>query len=92
MAEESIRKELEALRTQVAELAAMREAEVKLQAQNESESTEAESEEAPSESTGLDVQIENLIETLGEDIKETKPATLLVVFALGVLVGRLLPR
>ena len=37
-------------------------------------------------------QVQELINALDEDINNTKPATLLVIFALGVLVGRLLPR
>ena len=34
-------------------------------------------------------QFKELLKTIDEDIKETKPTTLLIVFALGVLVGRL---
>ena len=96
MAQQDMAKELAALRAQVAELASAREAQEKARAQAASErATELaakESEETPSESTSLSSQLEELVDTLGEDIKEAKPATLLVVFALGVLLGRLLPR
>ena len=34
-------------------------------------------------------QFKELLNSIDEDIKETKPTTLLIVFALGVLVGRL---
>jgi hypothetical protein len=34
-------------------------------------------------------QFKGLLDSLDKDIKDTKPTTLLIVFALGVLVGRL---
>jgi 23S rRNA maturation mini-RNase III len=34
-------------------------------------------------------QVRELLESLDNDIKNTKPSTLLIVFALGVLIGRL---
>lgn len=34
-------------------------------------------------------QFKDLIESIDSDIRDTKPTTLLAVFALGVLVGRL---
>ncbi len=44
------------------------------------------------ESEDLISHFQELINALDEDLKQTRPATLLVIFALGVLVGRLLPR
>ena len=35
---------------------------------------------------------QELMEVLNKEIKDSNPTTLLVVFSLGVLVGRLLPR
>ena len=37
-------------------------------------------------------QFEELMEILDKEIKDSNPTTMLVVFSLGVLVGRLLPR
>ncbi len=34
-------------------------------------------------------RVRELLESLDNDVKNTKPSTLLIVFALGVLVGRL---
>ena len=34
-------------------------------------------------------QVKKLLDSLDQDIKDTKPSTLLIVFALGVLIGRL---
>ena len=34
-------------------------------------------------------QLRELLDSLDKDIKNTKPSTLLIVFALGVLIGRL---
>lgn len=39
-----------------------------------------------------EAQIQEFMTALEEDIKDTKPMTMLVVFALGVLIGRLLPK
>lgn len=41
------------------------------------------------ESEDLVGQFKELLKSIDEDINETKPSTLLIVFALGVLVGRL---
>ena len=37
----------------------------------------------------LTKQLKDLLDSLDKDIRETKPSTLLIVFALGVLIGRL---
>ena len=42
--------------------------------------------------TDLAGQFQELMEVLNKEIKDSNPTTLLVVFSLGVLVGRLLPR
>jgi hypothetical protein len=40
----------------------------------------------------LSTQLQEFIDGMGRELKETNPVTLLAVFALGVLMGRLLPR
>ncbi len=40
----------------------------------------------------LNSQLEELVEALELELKDTNPITLLIVFALGILIGRLLPR
>lgn len=40
----------------------------------------------------LSSQFQELMEALNKEIKDTDPTTMLVVFSLGVLVGRLLPK
>ena len=40
----------------------------------------------------LSSQLEELVEVLEQELKDTNPMTLLIVFALGILIGRLLPR
>ena len=37
-------------------------------------------------------QLQELMDVLNKEIKDSNPTTMLVVFSLGVLVGRLLPR
>ena len=51
-----------------------------------------EAETAKSEVADLSSQFQELIDTIDQELKEASPVTVLVVFALGVLVGRLLPR
>ena len=107
MANDEMKNEIEELRAQVAELTAERKASEKEQAQASSQESEKESVtqgEAPSESgtdeaetaksevADLSSQFQELIDTIDQELKEASPVTVLVVFALGVLVGRLLPR
>ncbi len=40
----------------------------------------------------LEHQFQELIETIDTELKEASPVTVLAVFAVGILVGRLLPR
>ncbi len=108
MANDEMRDEIEALRAQVAELTAERKAKEKEQAQASSsqESTKEsaaqgtassepgtdETKAENSEATDLSSQFQELIDTIDQELKDASPVTVLVVFALGVLVGRLLPR
>ena len=45
-----------------------------------------------SDESDLNSQLEELVEVLEQELKDTNPMTLLIVFALGILIGRLLPR
>lgn len=105
MSNAAITKELEELRVQVAELIRAREADTPSEQQTgagdstvqtsvhspESESTDIF--KADEENEGdLSSQLQEFVTALEEEIKDTNPMTLLVVFALGILIGRLLPR
>lgn len=107
MAKDEMKNEIEELRAQVAELTAERKAREKEQAQASSQESEKESvtqgeatsesgtdeaETTKSEVADLSSQFQELIDTIDQELKEASPVTVLVVFALGVLVGRLLPR
>lgn len=48
--------------------------------------------EVDPEAGSLTEQFQELLDGLDRDLRDTSPSTLLAVFALGVLVGRLLPR
>ena len=99
MANEDLRAEIESLRKQLTALQNEREsahasAEPKkdVQDQEKQESTAALDEilsEVDMEKLDLAGQFRNLLDSLDKDIKDTKPSTLLIVFALGVLIGRL---
>jgi hypothetical protein len=108
MADDYMEKEIEELRAQVAELTAERKAGEKDQAPAGSdqappgepapqisatnELNEAEEESAEPEESDLKRQFQELFDAIDEELKAANPLTVLVVFALGVLVGRLLPR
>ena len=105
MSNNAIQKELEALRVQVAELNRARDTE---QANNhDSDVSEASDQmQSPISAEGgqipdldsdgskmdFEKQIQEFIDALEVEIKDTNPMTVLVIFALGVLIGRLLPR
>lgn len=108
MANDEMKNEIEELRAQVAELTAERKAKEKEQAQASStqeggqesvvqgtassEPGTGETEAEKSAEVDIRSQFQELIDTIDQELKEASPVTVLVVFALGVLVGRLLPR
>jgi len=57
-------------------------------AENDIPSIEADTEVAGDVSS----QLKELVDALEQDLENTNPLTLLIIFALGILVGRLLPR
>ena len=56
---------------------------------DEDDSAETVTAEDETQAEDLLAQLKELLESIDQDIKDTKPTTLLIVFALGVLVGRL---
>ncbi|MEA3412333.1 MAG: hypothetical protein U9R74_12445 [Pseudomonadota bacterium] len=103
MARDDIRKELEEIRAQLDALQASRNTpddahrdagRINPEASSATGSDVVEPENTVAADDGYDIagQFQELVEVLDREIKESNPTTLLVVFALGVLVGRLLPR
>jgi hypothetical protein len=108
MADDSLEKEIEELRSQVAELKAERQTTEQENAQESgkqkptgkptpqaaetNELIEAEGDLAEPEEADLKRQFQELFDAIDEELKAANPLTVLVVFALGVLMGRLLPR
>lgn len=99
MANEDLQAEIELLRKQLNALQSERES---ASASTESKKDEQDAVK-PESATALDeilsevdmdkldlaAQFRELLDSLDKDIKDTKPSTLLIVFALGVLIGRL---
>lgn len=101
MSNAAIAKELSELRAQVEELQLARKHELDDRPDNLSEQSNIPENDADSikriltDNMGMgnaEVQIQEFVTALEEEISETNPVTMLVVFALGVLVGRLLPK
>ena len=95
MAKDNNQKEIEQLRKQLEEMKREREAQQAAAAESEEQPEVTLESEAASETTTADstedliAQFRDLLDSIDKDIKDTKPTTLLIVFALGVLVGRL---
>lgn len=105
MSDKAIRDELTKLREQVAELQSARtpasspqEYQASDAASGRPMNTEAEASDPNSDSPesavkqDVEKQIQDFVNALDQEIKSTNPMTALVVFSLGVLIGRLLPR
>lgn len=99
MANEDLQLEIELLQAQLDEIKNKREAEP---AEPEPEIEEPPVESSPTGTSSVEpaagdesiaedllVQFREMLDSIDKDIKDTKPSTLLIVFALGVLVGRL---
>lgn len=56
------------------------------------ENTRTSSETCPGPDIDVGQKLQELIKTVDEELKEASPITVLVVFAVGVLMGRLLPK
>jgi len=102
MASDQIKQELEELRAQLDELRREREnqqapgegAATDAGTAKESSAPDGSPDEAIEAVIGPDLmdQFKGLLDNLDEELKEVNPTTLLAVFALGIVVGRLLPR
>ena len=105
MSDKAIRDELTKLREQVAELQSARTHAPSLQEQQVPDAalqnqvmTGAEEADQDTvfpegvEEKDAEEQIRDFINALDQEIKSTNPMTVLVVFSLGVVIGRLLPR
>ncbi len=55
-------------------------------------SQQAEKDKDKGEAADLSAQLQELVDGMGRELKDTNPITLLAVFAIGIFVGRLLPR
>jgi hypothetical protein len=99
MANEDLLAEIETLRAQLKTIEEEREAAAPSDEPESGDGSEADEELVASEAQAsgketageLDLasQFKELLDTLDKDIKDAKPTTLLIIFALGVLVGRL---
>lgn len=96
MANDDLKNEIDLLRKQLEEMKKEREAEQAAATPETEEppdvvpdSVSASGAAAADHSEDLIAQFKDLLESIDKDIKDTKPTTLLAVFALGVLVGRL---
>jgi len=99
MASDQIREELDELRAQLEQLRQERESQPEDAgpAGQEGETAgeqgpEPAGDQEPDLDLGLMNQFRDLLDDLDEELKEVNPTTLLAVFALGIVVGRLLPR
>ena len=99
MADEQLRAEIESLRKQLNDMqkerqatAATAAAEEEKDEREDEEPTATQAETLPVESeeeADLAAHFKELLDSIDKDLKEAKPTTLLIVFALGVLIGRL---
>jgi len=103
MANEEPNAEIEQLREQLAALKREREAAERSNEPETDEKPDVESvEEQESAAAGDDIiaavdeisddvvaQFKEFVDALDEDLRNTRPSTLLIVFALGILIGRL---
>lgn len=99
MSNSAIQNELEKLRTQVAELTQARDIESanikssdEIQSHDSTEEKELLNHEIDRSKIDTEQQIQELIDALEVEIKDTNPVTMLIIFTLGVLLGRFLPR
>lgn len=100
MTDESLSAEIELLRKQLDALKREREAAVDLSKESESEEAPGEDQEpatavdeiidaVKNAEVDLSGHVRQFLDTVDNDLKGAKPSTLLMVFALGVLIGRL---
>ena len=98
MADKELSEEIQLLRKQLSDLQKQQEAPGSQDVSSEEPPPQQTEETAPIGDTAntqvelsdeLTTQFRELLDSIDKDIKDAKPTTLLIVFALGVLVGRL---
>ena len=93
MPKEDLIREIDALRSQVAELQSeLRKSEnppISVKSEKPMEAEEIAAEEEFPDFTGLQSQVEELFESLGHDLKKVPAVTAVELFGLGVIFGRL---
>ena len=105
MSDKAIRDELDKLKEHIEELHSTRTQATAPEEYQEPVSVSSNTASSPSEddyrTTGtadsevtldVELQIKDFVDALDQEIKSTNPITILVVFSLGVLIGRLLPK
>ncbi len=96
MAKEDLIREIEALRNQVAELQSeLRESEdppISGKSEKPMEGEERLAGEEFPDFTGLQSKLEELLESLGHDLKKVPAMTAVALFGLGVIFGRLVSK
>lgn len=88
MTDQDLENELKELRQQVATLSAAREQAAKEASEPEPQPSKSQ----PQRRSTFDEQLEELYELLEEQIRDIPTLTAIGIFALGVLLGRLMPR
>lgn len=98
MKDTEIKAEFEQLKAQLEALQKAREqaqgtSEAQARVDDDQEVTDGEAQaQSPGPAEALMEQFQTLLGELEDDIQHTRPATLLTIFAMGVLVGRFLTR
>jgi hypothetical protein len=91
MRNEEIKAELSALRAEVLALAeARKQSELRAVSQPEAPGAFEEHDDVEAEHDGFMGQVKELVELLEEELKETPVVSGLVIFSVGILVGRFL--
>ena len=95
---DEVQEELDRLREEVEMLRAQRDAAEAEPEEAKTSDPEFDSEPTSGKNSGeytaadLAKELQDLVEAIDKELKDTNPVTLLVVFALGAFVGRMLPR
>jgi hypothetical protein len=95
---DDVQEELDRLREEVEMLRAQRDAAEAEPEESKTSDAESDSEPTSGKKSGeytaadLTMELQDLVEAIDKELKDTNPVTLLVVFALGAFVGRMLPR
>jgi len=93
MADDDLKREIEALKAQIEALGRSRTTTGDGQTESKASSPDVdEADRFDTLSEDIMGHVHEVVGELGEQLRDANPATLLIVFSLGVLFGRLLPR